>query len=211
MPTGVYLRKPCSEETKRKISVANKGKHKGIRISPRTEFKKGQIPWIKDRVHSDETRRKISIALTGKKFSDEHKAKLGRKGEKNNFWKGGISFQKDYDTIIYRRWRKTPRGRLCKKLHFHNRRLLLKGLSIKIVQQVYEDNIKVFGTLTCIYCFEAISFGKDVLEHIIPLSRGGTNERNSLDIACKSCNSSKGNKLIKEWFEERRGVSFKRR
>lgn len=76
----------------------------------------------------------------------------------------------------------------------------MKGtLSIKTIQLVYEDNIKRFGTLTCYLCLEPILFGKDELEHKIPLSRGGTNEYNNLEIACFDCNRKKCNKTEKEY------------
>lgn len=75
-------------------------------------------------------------------------------------------------------------------------------LTIKTIQKVYEDNIKYFETLTCIYCLEPISFGKDSLEHIIPLSRGGSNDYKNLAIACCSCNSSKRDRLIEEVFSK---------
>jgi len=75
------------------------------------------------------------------------------------------------------------------------------GLTIKIIQLVYEDNIKKYGTLTCEYDKKTIQFGKDVLEHKTPLSRGGTNDYENLCIACRSCNSSKGTKTVKEFME----------
>lgn len=65
--------KILSEEHKRKISE----KTKGLRRSPKTEFKKGQIPWIKGKhinvgkSHSEEIRKKISEALKGKSKSEE--------------------------------------------------------------------------------------------------------------------------------------------
>lgn len=37
------------------------------------------------------------------------------------------------------------------------------------------------------------------IDHLIPLSRGGTNYEGNLAPACKSCNSSKGSLLIVEW------------
>lgn len=36
-------------------------------------------------------------------------------------------------------------------------------------------------------------------DHIIPLVRGGTNDNENLTTACRSCNSSKGDRLIGEW------------
>lgn len=74
---------------------------------------------------------------------------------------------------------------------------------IKVIQLVYEDNIKRFGTLTCYLCLESTVFGQDSLEHKIPLSQGGTHEYNNLAVACRKCNSSKGNKTKEEWEEKR--------
>lgn len=41
------------------------------------------------------------------------------------------------------------------------------------------------------------------IDHVIPESRGGTDDDSNLVTACKSCNSSKGTKTLEEW----RGVS----
>ena len=72
-------------------------------------------------------------------------------------------------------------------------------LLISTIQLVYEDNIKKYCTLTCYLCLMPIEFGKDHLEHKVPLSRGGTNEYNNLAIACQKCNLSKGKKTYKEY------------
>ncbi len=64
---------PHSEETKKRISKANKGL-----------------------IKSEITRRKLSISMTGRTLSDNHKAKLSiiasqRTGNKNSNWNGGSS------------------------------------------------------------------------------------------------------------------------
>ena len=74
-------------------------------------------------------------------------------------------------------------------------------LTIKIIQLVYEDNIKKYGTLTCVYCHNPIQLGKDSLDHKMPLSRGGTNNYENLCIACRSCNSRKNVKTPEEFRE----------
>ncbi len=52
----------------------------------------------------------------------------------------------------------------------------------------------------CYYCGKKM--GKDVtIDHIVPLSRGGSNSPENLVAACKSCNSAKGAKLPHEWPE----------
>jgi 5-methylcytosine-specific restriction endonuclease McrA len=37
------------------------------------------------------------------------------------------------------------------------------------------------------------------MDHVIPLSRGGTNTTDNIVPACKKCNTSKGDKLLQEW------------
>jgi len=50
----------------------------------------------------------------------------------------------------------------------------------------------------CIYCGNR----KDLtLEHILPRVRGGPDIPDNAVWACKSCNSSKGDKRLYEWFE----------
>jgi hypothetical protein len=48
----------------------------------------------------------------------------------------------------------------------------------------------------CQYCG---SFDDLTCDHIVPLIRGGTNDHDNLTTACRSCNSSKGDKLVEEW------------
>lgn len=71
----------------------------------------------------------------------------------------------------------------------------------KIIQRVYEDNIKKYGTLTCDYCKKEIPFGKDNLEHKIPSSRGGKDEYNNLTISCATCNRRKRSMTAQEFIK----------
>ncbi len=50
---------------------------------------------------------------------------------------------------------------------------------------------------TCIYCG---SKTKLTLDHIIPSSRNGPDLPDNAVMVCASCNSSKGNKTLYEWF-----------
>ena len=92
-----------------------------------------------------------------------------------------------------------------RKLKRHKRRILMKNggeLTFQVLQMVYEDNIKKYGTLTCYLCLQPILFGKDHLEHKTPLSRGGTNEYCNLAIACQHCNLTKKTKTEEEYRKE---------
>ena len=91
-----------------------------------------------------------------------------------------------------------------KKAKRHERRMLFKKggeLTQFTVQMIYEDNIKRFGTLTCYLCLNPVPFGKDHLEHKTPLSRGGTNEYNNLEVSCQHCNCKKHNKTLEEFLK----------
>lgn len=50
-----------TDEKRKQMSEVSKGKHH----SPKTEFKKGIVPWISGKKHSEETRKKMSEAHKG--------------------------------------------------------------------------------------------------------------------------------------------------
>lgn len=125
---------------------------------------------MQGRHHTEETKLKISKANRGQQRL---------KGKDHPNWKGGRAERVRLRNIRYRK----RRG----------------WISTKIIQLVYEDNIKQYGTLTCIYCKQSIEFGKDTLEHKIPLIRGGTSEYSNLGVACGRCNSKKRHKTEEEY------------
>lgn len=76
---GVYLHGQRTEDTKRKISIALKGKPH--------PWARGKVPWNKGKPRSDEDRKKISASLP-----DRH-------GDKSGNWKGGISLKREYAMV----------------------------------------------------------------------------------------------------------------
>jgi hypothetical protein len=50
----------------------------------------------------------------------------------------------------------------------------------------------------CIYCGSVERLGYD---HLVPTSRGGPDIPENVVMACRSCNSSKGDKGLYEWFK----------
>lgn len=42
------------------------------------------------------------------------------------------------------------------------------------------------------------------VDHIVPINKGGQNCLANVTIACKSCNSSKGDKLLEEWLQNQK-------
>ena len=95
---------------------------KGIRLSPKSEFKKGSVSWHKGKsgVYTEETLKKMSEARVGrvpwnkgKKLSSEHCFALSishvgkMAGSKNKNWKGGITpiNQAIRTSLEYKLWR----------------------------------------------------------------------------------------------------------
>lgn len=87
-------------------------------------------------------------------------------------------------------------------------------------QMVIEKNREMFGELTCVLCkyspLKEPSFGTHpigfadpmrnhpklrTIDHVIPLSKGGTNKEDNLQVVCRECNENKGN-YYEEDYEE---------
>lgn len=51
----------------------------------------------------------------------------------------------------------------------------------------------------CAYCGITLQFQECETDHLLAVSRGGTNERDNLRVACEHCNRSKGTKTLEEW------------
>lgn len=100
-----------------------------------------------------------------------------------------------------RRLGRTKKGRARQKRARHTRRareagtasdLTLKDLALLDARYLF-----------CNYCghaFEVEGPFKRVLEHVVPLSRGGATTLKNLVYACVHCNQDKGTKLLKEWI-----------
>ena len=123
--------------------------------------------------------------------------------ENKDYW---VLYNKNRDKKKHREmvenWQ--SRNKLRVKLNLKRNRFERQNagsLPIETIQRVYEDNIKRFGTLTCYLCLKPIKFGNDCLEHKIPISRGGTNEYNNLEIADMKCNFVKNDRTIGEYRE----------
>src|SRR3990167_5446003 len=104
---------------------------------------------------------KIYMKVYNKKYKLTHKEAQKRYNRTRK--------QKPQYKLYQKYWYQTPKGKASKKIYqqsfkgkiiskvdAHNRRLLTKDLTIKTIQQVYEDNIKKYSTLTCYLCLKPI-------------------------------------------------------
>ena len=140
---------------------------------------------------------KEKIAKWYKQYDQDHKEEIAKY---NKSWRES---NPEYMIWYMKQYYKTPKGKASIKAIAHNRRTLLKDLTVKTIQRVYEANIKKYGVLTCYLCEKPIIEGdnrlRDSLDHSTPITRKGTNKFENLGIAHFSCNSKKGTKTLIEW------------
>lgn len=94
-----------------------------------------------------------------------------------------------------RAYQATERGMARDSARFHNRRAQLRSgpkLTADVILDVKEQFLGY-----CPYCWEKIGVG--TIEHVLPVSRGGTNDRNNLAWVCQTCNGQKNDKTLKEF------------
>lgn len=90
---------------------------------------------------------------------------------------------------------KTEAGRASQAAARHNRRIRLNGhiLTKQIISEVKEASNNI-----CPYCGSPFTDGH--IDHIVPVSRGGTNARDNLLYVCADCNHRKGNRLLADFL-----------
>lgn len=59
----------------------------------------------------------------------------------------------------------------------------------------------------CPYCGDPFKDGH--IDHIIPVSQGGTNDRENLVYCCAFCNMSKGARMLEDWLVVEAAVAAK--
>lgn len=93
---------------------------------------------------------------------------------------------------MQREWSKTTKGVLANRAARHRRR----GVP-------YTDEAKAWiATLVDPVCFYCGRIATEI-DHVVPVSKGGTGERSNLVPACRRCNSRKGSKSQAEFLRTR--------
>lgn len=84
----------------------------------------------------------------------------------------------------------------------HNRRVFLKTPSDD--RPIYSGSYKTAKDKHdfCVYC--GVSYNLTI-DHILPVSKGGTNDPKNLVRACADCNGSKHDKLFIDWYNRHKG------
>lgn len=155
---------PVSAETRLKQSSVSKGKSKSL--AHRLAISWGKIGKLKrGTLLSEQHKQAISRANTNRIRSD-------MRGVKNPKWKDGRTYDIEYRRLVIR-------------LHNQKRRAL--GT---IHPRVWESIKARFGYM-CPACALEEPDIKLTIDHIIPVSKGGTNDASNLQPLCRLCNSRK--------------------
>lgn len=173
-----------SEETKGKIRKAHIGKTSGMN----------------GKKHSIETKNKISLIHKGFKHNKESIKKMS--GENSPQWKGGITI--DINKYVNNRYKNLSVN--DKKVYSwkHNKRNRLKRKTIKNIgtHTIGEwELLKKQYNYTCPCCGLSEPFNQKskylTEDHIIPLSKGGSDLIENIQPLCLSCNIKKHTRIIK--------------
>jgi 5-methylcytosine-specific restriction endonuclease McrA len=74
-----------------------------------------------------------------------------------------------------------------------------RELGTPLVELVDRPAIVARDNSTCYLCHRQLSGLQITLDHVIPLTRGGAHTASNLRVACRSCNSSKGELMPDEY------------
>ena len=174
MPSGVYIR---TEAQRKRIRELRKG-CKGRPMSPENRAKINEK--LKGRrmpPMSEETKVKISNSEKGKVVSEETKEKMRRA-------KGKTGRRVD------------PEISKAKK-RFGNRRYAMRRKGADGTHTFDEwETLKAQYNWICPMCGLREPEIKLTEDHIIPLSKGGSDNIENIQPLCRSCNSKKGTKMM---------------
>lgn len=172
-----------SEETKRKISETLKKKYKTGIIKPTS--KKGR-KWTKEQKDKLKAIKQNGIKVSfwkGKKLSLSTRQKMSKCRRKYDI----NSEEMPLDDENYRSWVKNRRNRVIK-------RLKVESLTHSFIEW---EKLKEKYNFTCPCCLKKEPDIKLTVDHIIPLSLGGTDEIGNIQPLCKLCNFKKHIDIVK--------------
>ena len=128
-------------------------------------------------------RKKYYLGNTYKEWAAENKEKIRKKNKKY------YSENKEKAKIFRKKWQ----GNNPEKVREENFRRRTNGKIEKgVIAKIINENILKYGIITCEKCKKQCLSSYDYhVDHIVPISKGGTNDCGNLQVLCAYCNLSK--------------------
>jgi len=96
-------------------------------------------------------------------------------------------------------WKRSRTRALYQATRQKRRALLHTAVGTHTPEQIQEQYNRQRGH--CYYCRKNVALNEYHLDHVIPLSRGGSNDISNIVVSCAACNLSKRDKLPHEFFK----------
>ena len=137
----------------------------------------------------------------GKEYREEHREELlayfkqyntAHRREKATWHAAHREENREKRAAYNRQWSEENREKEAAGSQRRRARKMAVTIEDFDVMEVWERDGEV-----CTYCGSTEDL---TLDHVVPLSRGGTHALANLRVACRSCNSSKGAKELDEWI-----------
>jgi 5-methylcytosine-specific restriction endonuclease McrA len=109
-------------------------------------------------------------------------------------------YNKKYRYNAYLKYKETEHGKLANKRKRHKRRAIMENAGTFTNEQ-WQERLAEYN-YCCAYCYNPFPVNELTIDHMLPLSRGGTNTIDNLVPSCKPCNSRKKDKTPLEMLQK---------
>lgn len=111
-----------------------------------------------------------------------------------------VTFNRQRNRGAMKIWRSENKEKT--KMYSENRRALILGVEGNGITVEEWETIKNEAGNRCSYCRQKSD--KLQMDHVVPVSKGGSHNAENITPACPSCNQSKGNKSLLTFFYNRK-------